>query len=141
MVHSRVSITTKVGYVKPKTINLTNYAMGDDLPVDFTLEDWPVGQLLTKAYLTIKKKKKDPDAVALLQKSITATQTADGQITANGSSGTATGTFVIAKTDYGPFKSGLAYHFDVQVINDADKLSTPIDGTITFKEDITDATS
>ncbi len=140
MANYRIALTAKAGCMVPKTIHLKDYAIGDNQPIDFTLTSWPSGQTLAKAYLTIKKNRDGAtDTDALVQKEITTSAGAQGAITST--SGTAAGYFNILPADYANLVAGVAYEYDIQVINSSGALYTPIDGTITFKKDVTKKTS
>ena len=141
MTNYRIVLTAAGGCLKPKIQHFTGYAMGDDLPIDFTLTSWPAGQTLSKAYLTLKTATSDADAAAVVQKSITITATTSGQITADGSSGTATGRIIITKSDYGEVLPDVNYAYDIQVINNSGSVYTPFVGNMSFLADVTDATS
>jgi len=143
MANYRIALTAKAGCMVPKTIHLKDYAIGDNQPIDFTLTSWPSGQTLAKAYLTIKKNRDGAsDTDALIQKEITTSAGTPGAITNNGATGgSAIGYFNLLPADYANLVAGVAYEYDIQVINSSGALYTPIDGTITFKKDVTKKTS
>lgn len=143
MANYRIALTAKAGCMVPKTIHLKDYAIGDNQPIDFTLTSWPSPQVMAKTYLTIKKNRDGTtDSDALIQKEITTSAGPQGEITNNGSSGgIATGYFNLLPADYANIVAGVAYEFDIQPINSAGALYTPIDGTITFKKDVTKKTT
>src|SRR5262245_41037015 len=58
---------------------------GDTWKIIRNFTGLPTGNTFTKVYLTIKAKETDADLAAIVQKSITASLTADGQITAQDS--------------------------------------------------------
>ena len=135
----RLILKAKATGMTPKTIHLRDLAIGDDTPIEFELSDWPDDAVLAKAYLTIKASKNDADAAAIIQRSITTIGTDQGQITADGSTGTARGYFMIAKDEFDSIRPRQTYFYDIQPILDSGDVRTPIDGTITFKKGVTDA--
>jgi hypothetical protein len=126
-----------------KNVRLKDYVIGDDTEIAFELTDWPAGVVLAKAYFTVKRSLDDADAAAIIQREITAVLSVEGQITANGSSGTATGYFLIRHQDseWAEIKPISPYHFDIQPITDQSTVQTPIIGTISFQKGATDAAS
>ena len=126
-----------------KTVNLKGYVIGDDTQILFQLTEWPAGVLLAKAYFTMKQSLNDLDAAAIIQRDITTALTAEGQITLNGSLGTAEGYFLIRHQDaeWANVKPDLGYFFDIQPITDQATVQTPIVGTISFIKGRTDAAS
>lgn len=139
----RIPIVVRAVNMIAKNVTLKGYVIGDDTEIAFQLTDWPAGVLLAKAYFTMKKSLKDADAAAIIQREITLSLTAEGQITANGSTGTAEGYFLIRHQDaeWANVKPDLDYFFDIQPITDQATVQTPIVGTISFIKGRTDAAS
>ena len=95
---------------------------GDSLDVIRTVTNVPAGETLTKAWLTVKKSNTDADP-GVLQKVITTTSGAAGQITNAGASGTGALLFTIASAETAALTtSGLMY--DVQVITSGGRVLT-----------------
>jgi hypothetical protein len=66
---------------------ITNKVSGDDLRIQRTYTDLPTGIAYPKFYLTIKRRKTDADAAAIVQKNITTSVGPAGQITDNDTAG------------------------------------------------------
>lgn len=139
----RIPIVVSAAYMIAKNVSLKGYVIGDDTEIAFELTDWPAGVVLSKAYFTMKKSLKDLDAAAIVQREITSTLSDQGKITANGSTGTATGYFLIRHQDaeWANVKPGGAYQFDISPITDQATVQTPVLGTISFVKGSTDKNS
>lgn len=126
---------TKVG------VKIKNVVIGDELRIQRTYTGLPAGSIITKAWLTVKKKEKDPDASALFpSKVITASATSAGQITdADTTGGDLAMFFDLSKTDTGAAKPDLEYVYDVQVKRSSGEIHTLEKGTIIFIRGVTDA--
>lgn len=138
-----IPIVVSANNMIAKNVRLKDYVLGDDTEIAFELTDWPAGVALAKAYFTVKGSLSDSDADSIIQREITTVLSAEGQITANGSSGTATGYFLIRHQDpeWAAIRPIGPYHFDIQPITDQSTVQTPIIGTISFQKGATDATS
>jgi concanavalin A-like lectin/glucanase superfamily protein len=139
----RTPIVVNATNMIAKNVTLKDYVIGDDTEIAFELTDWPAGVVLAKAYFTVKRSLDDADIAAVIQREITVSLSAEGQITANGSSGTATGYFLIRHQDaeWANIRPRTPYAFDIQPITDQATVQTPIIGTISFQKGATDATS
>lgn len=124
------------------------YYAGDDIAIQRDIENVTVTDPIVQAWLTIKKNPTDADP-GQLQKVITSTLSAAGQITADGSvsdgNGTASVVFFLTAAD----TLGLGvqlWYYDVQVKTTAGKIYTatpsePDKGRIRLLRGVTDATS
>jgi hypothetical protein len=139
----RVPIVVNAVNMIAKNVTLKDYVIGDDTEIAFQLTDWPAGVVLAKAYFTMKESLNDGDADAIIQREITISLSAEGQITANGTSGTAEGYFLIRHQDseWSDIRPRQPYQFDIQPITDQSTVQTPIIGTISFQKGATDAAS
>jgi hypothetical protein len=139
----RTPIVVSANNMIAKNVRLKDYVIGDDTEIAFELTEWPAGVVLAKAYFTVKRSLSDADAEAVIQREVTTILSAEGQVTASGSNGTATGYFLIRHQDseWADIKPGSPYHFDIQPITDQSTVQTPIIGTISFQKGATDATS
>lgn len=123
---------------------LNPIAKGDARTVRRTYRKLPTGALLSKAWLTIKKRETDLDAQALIQKDITTSPTVKGQITdADTAGGEITMFFEITKEDtaQSQIKVGVEYPFDIQILRATGQPHTLSKGTVQFFLGVTDANS
>lgn len=92
----------------------------------FTISPSTLVLTFAKVYLTIKSRRKDLDAVAVVQKSITTTLTSSGQITKpnTGSDHLIQFYFLLTKTETGLLLPGKAYWYDLQGITDLGEVYT-----------------
>lgn len=123
---------------------LNPIAKGDARTVRRTFKNLPTGVTISKAWLTIKSREKDTDAQALIQKDITTSLTAKGQITdASTSDGQIAMVFEIAKEDsaQAAIKVNVDYPFDIQVLRSTGQPHTLVKGTVRFFLGVTDANS
>lgn len=123
---------------------LNPIAKGDARTVRRTYRKLPTGALLSKAWLTIKKRETDPDAQALIQKDITIALTVKGQITDADTAGGEVGMFFeITKEDtaQAQIKVDVDYPFDIQILRATGQPHTLSKGTVKFFLGVTDANS
>lgn len=123
---------------------LNPIAKGDARTVRRTFKKLPTGVAISKAWLTIKSREKDADAQALIQKDITVSLTAKGQITdADTTDGQIAMFFEIAKEDtaQATIKVNVDYPFDIQVLRSTGQPHTLVKGTVRFFLGVTDANS
>lgn len=116
--------------------------LGDDKRVARNYTDVPTGHTVSKAWLTIKRKAADLDADALIQKEITTTAGAAGEITDEVTdSGTLSMYFDLADTETGiaAIKANKTYYYDVQVRLSDGQIHTLESGTVRFLPSYTDA--
>ena len=104
-----------------RTANNQLPVIGDDVPVEVTITDWPAGVTIQKAWLTFKEKALDT-APIFLQKTLTS-----GFVIAGG---TAVFTFDLTNTDTLLFKPNLPlspklYYVEVQLLESTGRIKTP----------------
>src|SRR5262245_50955367 len=90
------------------------------------------------AWLTIKESKRDSDAEAIVQKRITTTLTAEGQILDTGA-GDNIGqlTFILVSADTADLREGKNYRFDIKIKFNSGRFETPEMGICKVKEAVT----
>lgn len=121
---------------------IAGFVSGDSLRVKRTYTDLPVGLIFTKIYLTIKKRKTDSDAQAIIQKFITNILTVAGQITDDGTDeGTIAFFFSFAPNETALLTPNDTFYYDIQGITSASEPYTFELGTIVMEQGITDAAS
>lgn len=121
------------------TIN--QFVVGDNVPLRFNISNVPEGDTVVKVWLTMKSSENAEDSEAVLQKSVTASNTPSGQITDDGAAGTAVAVFTLVPADTVMITGGKNYYFDVQVLTALGAIYTPIKGTVIGVKQITQATS
>lgn len=115
---------------------------GDDHVIKRTVKDLPAGTALSKAWLTVKESLDDADGSAVVQKEITTTETADGEIEDDGSSDQeGLIRFDLAPADTTAIGTTDRRHYDIQVKLDDGKVETLEVGRIWYEPGATDATS
>lgn len=119
-----------------KRIDIKGKVAGDDLRTKVTISGVPVGQSIVKAWLTIKAKKADLDASAIVQKVIMS-----GFVHTGTDPITCAFTIDLAATDTILCKPQTTYEFDVQIKTASGVIDTPIFGQIVFDEGVTQAIS
>lgn len=119
-------------------VKIRGYVAGDTMTVRRTVEDVPVGQVLATAWMTIKVDIADDDPGAL-QKVITTSATAAGQITDDGADETGVVEFDLSDTETLALGTEVTYLYDIQVKTDAGKVATVERGTIRFIDGVTTA--
>lgn len=105
--------------------------IGDTVPIQITVSNVPADTMIVKAWVTFKRKLSDPDANAVIQKTIT-----------SGFTGTTTVSFTITLTasDTALFQPDREYFFDVQVKDSSGGIYTPLpDGVVIWQKGVTDA--
>lgn len=116
--------------------------MGDDFTIQRTYTDVPVGGTITKAWLTIKASDRQVDADALMQLDITASLTANGQITdADTTGGSIAMEFKLPRAKTSLATPNVPYGYDVQVLASDGLIHTMELGSISFIRGRTDAVS
>ena len=122
--------------------NDENPTLGDDVQVIRTVTGIDSGQVVEKAWLTIKERYAETDAAAALQMEITEVDSADGQITDPGSGDVGAALlFRIADDDYDDLVGLTAYYYDIQLLLDDGVISTIEVGTVTWEREVTRARS
>ena len=111
--------------------NITTLTRGNDVTLEFTVTST---EAIVRARFMVKKRYDDLDAAARIDKEVTTSLTADGQITG-------AGPYVIAifltqddTADDAVIEADKAYKYDLEVFNADDEATTPMGGTITFRE-------
>jgi len=101
-----------------KTENGQFPVIGDDVPVEVTIANWPAGVTIQKAWLTFKEKDSDI-APIFLQKTLMSGFTISG--------GTAVFTFDLPRADTVLFKPGpdKKYYVEVQLLESTGRIKTP----------------
>jgi len=120
---------------------ITDFVAGDALDVNRTVTDIPTGRTLTKAWLTFKRNRYQSDSDALLQKTITPSQTSSGQITDTGSSGTGQVTFQLSSAETLALPIEVDTPYEIKVLTDANKPYTLEQGVYRATRRITEAVS
>jgi len=113
--------------------------LGDDLRIIRTVTGLLSGQIIEKAWLTIKNRFTDLDADALLQLEITAVDSAAGQITEDGT-GDVVGELLFrlaGVTDYANLLALKNYPYDIQVLLDDGVINTLEVGRIRWERQVT----
>ena len=122
--------------------NGANPTLGDDVQVVRSVTGLSSGQVMEKAWLTIKKRYAESDAEAALQLEITEVDSAAGQITDTGSGDVgAELLFRIADDDYDDLTGQTSYFYDIQVLLDDGVINTIEVGTVTWEREVTQARS
>lgn len=122
--------------------NDENPTLGDDVQVVRSVTGLSSGQVMEKAWLTIKKRYAESDAEAALQLEITEVDSAAGQITDTGSGDVgAELLFRIADDDYDDLTGQTSYFYDIQVLLDDGVINTIEVGTVTWEREVTQARS
>ncbi len=120
-------------------VKIRGYVAGDTMTVRRTVNDVPATQVLATAWMTIKVDIADADPGAL-QKEITTSATAAGEITDDGATGTGIVEFDLSPAETLALGTEVTYLYDVQVKTDTGKVATVERGTIRFIDGVTTAT-
>lgn len=130
-------------YTMTKTrVALTNFVIGDAKRIKRVYDDLPTGSTVALAYLTIKRSARHGDSQALVQKSITTSGAASGQITDAATTGGSIALyFDLSITDTAVFRAGVEYLYDVQIVLSTGEVHTMEVGTITWIAGVTAASS
>lgn len=121
---------------------ITDKVVGDDLRVVRTYADLPSGFTIAKAWMTVKARKIDIDAAALIgPKEITTAANAHGQITDDGTAvdGEIAMYFDLSSAETGSLSANHCYFYDIQIKTSAGAIFTCELGTMTFRSQITQA--
>jgi hypothetical protein len=122
-------------------VKITGLVAKDDIRIQRTYSGLPTGITLTKAWLTVKVSKSDPDP-GIFQIIITTVAGAGGHITDPASAdGDLDLYFDISAAQSALLTPGRQYPYDVQVKDSANKIYTLEIGTIKLEQGATDATS
>lgn len=115
---------------------IDSFSPGDDVDVRRIVTDLPTGQTVTNAWLTIKEKLEQMDTEAIISKAITtANQSGIGHIEDDGAGDlSATLRFDLREIDTKLLKPLRAYHHEVKIRTNANKVSRPFVG-LTIAED------
>ena len=121
-------------------VEIKELVSGDDIDIERTITGVPDSDTLAKAWMTIKSLPTDADP-GLLQKTITSSLTADGQITDTGANTIGVVVFLIVPADGATIGIGVKRVFDIQVKTTAGKIFTAVKGTIILEQGITETTA
>jgi hypothetical protein len=119
---------------------IDGHVAGDSVQIDRTAGPIPLGRILSKAWFTVKVAPNDPDP-GVLQKVVTATLSAAGQITDLGADGIGAATFLLTPADTLLLTVGQDYHYDVQTMLDDGKIVTGEVGKVKMLQGVTAAVS
>lgn len=112
---------------------LCEFVIGNDFDIlrDIDMTNLFAGAMLSKAWLTIKKTRRDPDAAAIIQLDITPTYAAGkGQITDTGAGDLkAQLVFEVDAIVSANLVAGHVYFYDIKVLTSTGQLYTPESGT------------
>lgn len=121
---------------------LANIVIGDDRRIERTFTGLPTGYTISTAWLTIKRRSRDLDSAALIQKTITAAQADAGQITdAATTGGSIAMYFDLDATDTDNMPTRKPCHYDIQIKTSDGDIHTLEVGLMTFVQEITVSTS
>ena len=121
-------------------VEIKELVSGDDIDIERTITGVPDSDTLAKAWMTIKILPTDADP-GLLQKTITSSLTADGQITDTGADTIGAVVFLIVPADGATIGIDVKRVFDIQVKTTAGKIFTAVKGTIILEQGITETTA
>lgn len=114
---------------------------GDSFEITLSVPLIPSGRTVTKAWLTIKEVATDPDP-GVIQLVIDSDLSADGQITADGSTESLAGLlFLFTPVNTALLTPGVIYPFDIQLQYDDLTIWTLGKGTISAGQGVTEAVS
>jgi len=121
-----------------KTVSIKKITRGNDLTLKFNVTTTVD---LNAARFIAKKKTKDADGAAIVNKPVTTAATANGQISdIGGSDDLAVVLIFLTQADTMQFKAAVEYVWDLEVFDAAGKATTPVGGNITFDERVRIAT-
>lgn len=118
---------------------IENLVRGDDCDVIREIDNIPLGQTLTDAWLTIKEEFWDTDPI--LSKHVTTVSSTDGMIEDSGADTVGIIRFRLAKEDTATLYDFFEYVFDVQVKTSVGSIYTPEIGNLIVNADVTAETS
>lgn len=111
---------------------------GDTRRIQRTFTSLPTGYTISAAWLTIKSRFRDTDNAALIQKSITTTNSQDGQITDSSTLyGSITLRFDLTSAETLLATAGVEYLYDIQVRTTSGEIHTLAVGTLNFHDGVT----
>jgi hypothetical protein len=111
---------------------ITDFVAGDTVEVTRTITGIPAGQTIAKAWLMVKVKETDPDASAIISKTITTTDApGTGHITDTGADGTGAVRFDLTHDDTELLVRKRGYMFAIKIRTSTGNLYTPFKGTVT----------
>jgi hypothetical protein len=122
-------------------VHLDPQVIGDDFSVTRTYTSLPPGNVATKAWFTAKKSLRLSDAQALFHLEITASQTADGQITVNNTTAGLAMSFEPSAAQTINAEPDTEYEYGIKVLLSTGKVHTLEKGFIPFTRRATEATS
>lgn len=110
---------------------ITDFVAGDDFTIERTITLVPSGQTMINAWLTVKRRISDTDALAVFQKAITTSLIAGiGHIDDTGADGTGHVIFYLIAANTVLLTPYSEYRYDIQVKLSGGAISTPETGVI-----------
>ena len=124
-------------------VRITDFVAGDDLRISRLYTELAEGIMITKGYLTIKRRAvDDADAEAIIQKTITTSMQLSGQIVDDDTTGGSIQLyFDLSHTETGLLTPLIPYQYDVQVHTIGSAIYTCEKGVIVMQQGVTEATS
>ena len=124
-------------------VRIVDFIGGDDLRISRTYTQLPEGIIISKGYLTIKRRAvDDADAEAIIQKQITASESIAGQLTdATTTGGSIDLYFDLTSDETATLTPLIPYQYDIQIISLAGAVYTCEKGVIVMQQGVTEATS
>lgn len=119
-----------------RNFNIKTLTQGNDVVLRFNITTTVD---LALALFTVKRKASNPDASIVIDKSVTTSETADGQIT-DATLPSAVVQIVLTKSDTAALLGGVDYVWDLEVFDADDKATTPVGGIINVAERVRTAT-
>lgn len=110
---------------------IDDFAIGDDLAIERTIESIPDSITLATAWFMVKRKLSDVDADALITKTITAVANNDGHISDTGIDGTGILTFYLTSIETALLTPLRDYKYSIKIKMSNDKVYTPEVGLLT----------
>ena len=122
---------------------IKDFVAGDNLKITRTITNVPSADTLTKAWFTVKLRKEDSDADAVIQKEITTSDVSGtGHITDDATGDTEGAVrFDLEQADTVKLSGGAIYRYDIQVLTSAGAVYTPEIGKIIAQLGTTEDTS
>lgn len=110
---------------------IDDFVAGDDLEVERTISSIPAGVLIQTAWFMVKRRFDDSDAIALISKTITASNTANvGWIEDSGTDGSGLIRFYITQAETVLLTPFSEYQYSIKIKLDNNKVNTPERGVM-----------
>jgi len=124
------------------TLNeISDFFVGDNVDIERDISNIPVGETLTTAWFTVKRKITDTDADAIMQKVINSGSNGDGVISDIGIDGTGHVKFTLSSSETLLLSPSSEYFYDIQVKTSGDRIFTKDFGKIIGNPQITITTT